>query len=177
MNTDAPPEPDFEALLSGLEAEVALHYGNAAELKQRARLRASVAALNLGCATASASMVADNRQPYLVLNFIFALGGIFPPRSNPMIAQVQEEAEKLQRELAKDEPNPIVVARSAQRLQEIKHWLGGKGETFATSFTQSLGKSLGTSTGVAAVAGAAGMLGPLSQVIHAAAHWLQAVAG
>jgi hypothetical protein len=147
-------------------------FGDQADVKTRKELGESLSRLDTDGASAGAVALPS---PIYVAAMAAAGGGFFLNIIMRKVvgSKIANEKEIIEKEIAKDEPNVLVVAKSARRLQEIQHWLAGKGDAFAESFA----KSLGTSAAVAAVLGLTEMLGPVTHVIHAAEHWLRTVTG
>lgn len=160
-------EPDFDAIVRALEAGAQPSYGGEVERGLRQELTRSVEELKDELARLEPDYggIGHNRPP---VDEVTAAAG---EMLEPMKAAVETIAD----EASKEAPDAVAVAEAAGRLQLIGQWLLGKGETIAEGFAGAFGKSLGAASGLAAVAGATGLIGPIRQVIQAAAHWLHFV--
>lgn len=162
---EASGEPDFAAIIQALEGGAKPKYGGHVEDELRQELVRRVGVLEEALARS---------QPAHG-----AIGHNMPPPDQPssdgadMVEPLKGAIQTIEEETAKEDPDAIAVAKAASRLQLIGRWLAGKGEAAAEGFSSALGKSVGAASGVALVAGASGLLGPLLDAVQGAQNWLR----
>lgn len=165
MNTDAPSEADFTALIRRLERRPKLSFGSKAERSARLELKVGAASLTQDLAPHLARVDAIPAQTYAQLDLV-----------NILLRQIRVAGAGIEQELAKKEPGALIVAHSARRLARVALWHRGKGDLFTAGFAKSLGRarieSPEAAASVAATEHLAELIGPLNGVVQAAARWL-----
>lgn len=156
-------EPDLQPIIDTLDSGATLTFGEDYERRERQELLGSI-----------------ERLEEELARFRPVHGGIGhnqPPRDPDKLARaelfelIREGAAAIRTELIKEAPDALIIARSASGLQKIGRWLAGKANTAADSFS----KAIGTAAAVAVAAGLSGLSGPIGELVHAAATWLQRV--
>jgi hypothetical protein len=154
-------EPDFQPIIESLERGATPSYGSEFEQRERHELLGRIARLE--------EELAQVRPVY------GGIGHNRPPKDGEKLARtellelISEAAAAIKTELTKEKPHALAVARSASGLQKVGRWLAGK----ADAATDSFAKAIGAAGAVAVAASLSGLSGPLGDVIHAAATWLQ----
>lgn len=167
---DEPQLERLEDIVERLKSGVVPSYGDGYEIEQRRAIQDRLGKLRttLAQVTPAHGGIGHNHPP--------------PDEDSPqavVVIEIKEAEETIRGELAKPQPDALIVANATLLLKSALGWLGKKIDAATDSFAKAFGTTLGATAATAVTAGGALLIPPvmtlLAEIVDHVTRWLSHV--